>query len=118
SYTVFSHLLPTTSFFECFAVLRDLHSFPTRRSSDLVAQRCRRGAAGERVAAADVVQAAGRGRQRAQQFADGVRPRAHDVFMAQEDRKSTRLNSSHDQISYAVFCLKKKTIIYIIIDYP
>src|SRR2546428_9532461 len=24
-----------------------------------------------------------------------------------EDRKSTRLNSSHDQISYAVFCLKK-----------
>src|SRR2546428_7775829 len=28
-----------------------------------------------------------------------------------EDRKSTRLNSSHDQISYAVFCLKKKTIL-------
>src|SRR2546428_6037365 len=27
-----------------------------------------------------------------------------------KDRKSTRLNSSHDQISYAVFCLKKKTI--------
>src|SRR3989339_1855212 len=27
------------------------------------------------------------------------------------DRKSTRLNSSHDQISYAVFCLKKKTFI-------
>src|SRR2546421_8997752 len=26
----------------------------------------------------------------------------------QRDRKSTRLNSSHDQISYAVFCLKKK----------
>src|SRR2546421_4756323 len=26
------------------------------------------------------------------------------------DRKSTRLNSSHDQISYAVFCLKKKKI--------
>src|SRR2546430_12621899 len=29
------------------------------------------------------------------------------------DRKSTRLNSSHSQISYAVFCLKKKKIIYI-----
>src|SRR2546427_3124880 len=29
------------------------------------------------------------------------------VFYA-EDRKSTRLNSSHSQISYAVFCLKKK----------
>src|SRR5688572_31196529 len=27
----------------------------------------------------------------------------------QLDRKSTRLNSSHSQISYAVFCLKKKT---------
>src|SRR2546421_4237249 len=27
---------------------------------------------------------------------------------ARTDRKSTRLNSSHDQISYAVFCLKKK----------
>src|SRR5438270_8707788 len=30
-----------------------------------------------------------------------------------EDRKSTRLNSSHSQISYAVFCLKKKKIIMI-----
>src|SRR2546427_921005 len=29
-----------------------------------------------------------------------------------EDRKSTRLNSSHSQISYAVFCLKKKKYIY------
>src|SRR5690348_17821344 len=28
------------------------------------------------------------------------------------DRKSTRLNSSHPSISYAVFCLKKKTVIY------
>src|SRR2546430_7282535 len=28
-----------------------------------------------------------------------------------EDRKSTRLNSSHSQISYAVFCLKKKTYV-------
>src|SRR5206468_10986644 len=27
---------------------------------------------------------------------------------SERDRKSTRLNSSHDQISYAVFCLKKK----------
>src|SRR5256886_9137841 len=30
------------------------------------------------------------------------------------DRKSTRLNSSHSQISYAVFCLKKKTVL----DHP
>src|SRR3989440_9368332 len=36
------------------------------------------------------------------------------LFMQQllaRDRKSTRLNSSHDQISYAVFCLKKKNYI-------
>src|SRR2546430_11464629 len=29
-------------------------------------------------------------------------------FSTERDRKSTRLNSSHSQISYAVFCLKKK----------
>src|SRR5688572_32071667 len=32
-----------------------------------------------------------------------------ELLQAGEDRKSTRLNSSHSQISYAVFCLKKKT---------
>src|SRR3712207_7494347 len=32
----------------------------------------------------------------------------HDNYLLQEDRKSTRLNSSHANISYAVFCLKKK----------
>src|SRR5688572_31784136 len=32
----------------------------------------------------------------------------HDNETTLEDRKSTRLNSSHSQISYAVFCLKKK----------
>src|SRR2546422_5049334 len=31
-----------------------------------------------------------------------------------EDRKSTRLNSSHGYISYAVFCLKKKKVAYIL----
>src|SRR3712207_7136697 len=35
-------------------------------------------------------------------FADGV------MFDGSSDRKSTRLNSSHANISYAVFCLKKK----------
>src|SRR3712207_8735802 len=33
-----------------------------------------------------------------------------DPEVLAEDRKSTRLNSSHANISYAVFCLKKKTI--------
>src|SRR3712207_8418696 len=38
--------------------------------------------------------------------------RHDEVVIAQEqDRKSTRLNSSHANISYAVFCLKKKNII-------
>src|SRR3712207_6885063 len=32
----------------------------------------------------------------------------HPALDAQSDRKSTRLNSSHANISYAVFCLKKK----------
>src|SRR2546430_7406081 len=34
--------------------------------------------------------------------------RIHDPWIRDRDRKSTRLNSSHSQISYAVFCLKKK----------
>src|SRR2546429_7282593 len=33
---------------------------------------------------------------------------AHQEHVAHGDRKSTRLNSSHGYISYAVFCLKKK----------
>src|SRR2546427_2801936 len=41
--------------------------------------------------------------------ADAVRLGDLAVLVLQdEDRKSTRLNSSHSQISYAVFCLKKK----------
>src|SRR2546427_8527194 len=45
---------------------------------------------------------------------DGEQAAAHGLHRWQqgydlhEDRKSTRLNSSHSQISYAVFCLKKK----------
>src|SRR5438309_7894000 len=31
-----------------------------------------------------------------------------DLYFERQDRKSTRLNSSHSSISYAVFCLKKK----------
>src|SRR2546428_5444224 len=45
------------------------------------------------------------------EIVDGKCPpvRASVVWIV--DRKSTRLNSSHDQISYAVFCLKKKKIV-------
>src|SRR3712207_8808751 len=35
-----------------------------------------------------------------------------DVRVTEGDRKSTRLNSSHANISYAVFCLKKKISLY------
>src|SRR5437773_11226425 len=35
-------------------------------------------------------------------------PRCHRLAQVPRDRKSTRLNSSHITISYAVFCLKKK----------
>src|SRR3712207_8235385 len=42
---------------------------------------------------------------------DGPASRGHDPLLAKPaDRKSTRLNSSHANISYAVFCLKKKKI--------
>src|SRR3712207_8024552 len=40
--------------------------------------------------------------------ARGARRRPARVLVAAGDRKSTRLNSSHANISYAVFCLKKK----------
>src|SRR5256885_13188721 len=39
---------------------------------------------------------------------DGSGQTVHPDYVAVEDRKSTRLNSSHLVISYAVFCLKKK----------
>src|SRR2546427_5455985 len=42
--------------------------------------------------------------------------RAQCADMYEGDRKSTRLNSSHSQISYAVFCLKKKKQISQIFD--
>src|SRR2546428_9428273 len=61
-------------------------------------------------------------RSRPAAFPSGDSARVHDLdrvaardaeqpagVVARADRKSTRLNSSHDQISYAVFCLKKKT---------
>src|SRR5690349_22456682 len=50
------------------------------------------------------------GREAAHRQADDMRLGRTDVIEHREDidRKSTRLNSSHVEISYAVFCLKKK----------
>src|SRR3712207_6886654 len=42
------------------------------------------------------------------QLVDGAGERLASHLLVGEDRKSTRLNSSHANISYAVFCLKKK----------
>src|SRR5947209_13828526 len=49
----------------------------------------------------------GRGRHRAHPRAE-VSAEVHPARVGGQDRKSTRLNSSHANISYAVFCLKKK----------
>src|SRR2546430_12546031 len=49
-----------------------------------------------------------RGARRATDQRSAGRPAAAKRPAADQDRKSTRLNSSHSQISYAVFCLKKK----------
>src|SRR5256886_12773509 len=67
---------------------------------------------------ADLTTALGRRETLAEVLArGGIRGRDYTAFLAAaksltvrrlRDRKSTRLNSSHSQISYAVFCLKKK----------
>src|SRR2546430_9136091 len=44
---------------------------------------------------------------RANEYAQRLRGRSYEEIARAGDRKSTRLNSSHSQISYAVFCLKQ-----------
>src|SRR5207302_7395786 len=68
----------------------DLHSFPTRRSSDLSSL-------------PTISPSAWRSTMKP------VTPSSVLAYSA-IDRKSTRLNSSHVKISYAVFCLKKKKV--------
>src|SRR5690349_24082906 len=84
---------------------RDLPSFPTRRSSDLsmgIGRRRGRRAVHDR--AGGVTERRGQVRRHRQPRRNaGSHPRGDA-----KDRKSTRLNSSHVEISYAVFCLKKK----------
>src|SRR5439155_25810791 len=72
---------------------RHLHSFPTRRSSDLTSRSiCTPGARTRSACTSNT----------------SATPFSAMRCMAPRDRKSTRLNSSHVAISYAVFCLKKK----------
>src|SRR3712207_8153292 len=57
----------------------------------------------------DAVAGGGGGDLTGAQVADGALAQREDAAVADaQDRKSTRLNSSHANISYAVFCLKKK----------
>src|SRR5437899_9764050 len=99
------------SFLPFFRAHRDLHSFPTRRSSDLrllrPRDRCdlrRRRRRGGRESCAE-------GCGLPQLVSRPVRSPGK-----RQDRKSTRLNSSHLGISYAVFCLKKKKEIYLTLN--
>src|SRR5205807_9921363 len=95
---------------------RYLHSFPTRRSSDLVSSGNRGLCALQRDSprfSSDRRVRAPASKARPGRRHDGGLPRAvalsRDASSGAVDRKSTRLNSSHLVISYAVFCLKKKT---------
>src|SRR5699024_12430805 len=94
------------------AQICELPSFPTRRSSDLGRIGARLGD-GQR----QFVREAAGGRHGVKLVGQGkaVARRAEQDGLAvgwtpdgKSDRKSTRLNSSHVSISYAVFCLKKK----------
>src|SRR5207302_8319674 len=92
------------------------HSFPTRRSSDLVVTDLqswlRRHPKPTEQELLDIARAL----LHAQPSMAPLLRLANDVALAADaedasralDRKSTRLNSSHVKISYAVFCLKKK----------
>src|SRR2546430_8593688 len=61
----------------------------------------------ERAVAVDGVERVLRARRREPTLREHQMRERH-LVCANQDRKSTRLNSSHSQISYAVFCLKKK----------
>src|SRR5206468_12787496 len=86
---------------------RALHSFPTRRSSDLSAFENLSLAILEGMACGTAVLGTPGGGT--PELVGAIDPALVLDDDHAQDRKSTRLNSSHDQISYAVFCLKKKT---------
>src|SRR5207247_3493379 len=94
---------------QCDACLRDLHSFPTRRSSDLGGDSAPLDPTERKTGDERPV-----GRLAKPMAISTEERRIVTVLFADMagstalDRKSTRLNSSHEWISYAVFCLKKK----------
>src|SRR5690606_40094595 len=102
-------------YYSCYHVHRHLHAFPTRRSSDLTGTARLLDAAVKHGVAAFIFGSSSSvyGNNHKTPFAESdpvdfpISPYAA-TKRAGEDRKSTRLNSSHVKISYAVFCLKKK----------
>src|SRR5207248_10940345 len=95
-------LIPPISqfFFCCSADPPHLHSFPTRRSSDLDPIAPHQGLLSRSKDSGLI----GSRSEATQGFSAGGGTGGESL----RDRKSTRLNSSHRTISYAVFCLKKK----------
>src|SRR3712207_6958934 len=86
-------------FFNDTATTEIYTSFPTRRSSDLAAHlRARHPREVQEVVYEKGHASAG----------GAYAPHVAAALSVELDRKSTRLNSSHANISYAVFCLKKK----------
>src|SRR5690606_41725746 len=106
---VLVHVTPLLAFLPASPVLfcrpcspRALPSFPTRRSSDLGEGGHREQQRPRRVRL--LVEEGSQGQRHGE-----VPGRVDEDHLGEEvDRKSTRLNSSHVKISYAVFCLKKK----------
>src|SRR5207244_11772289 len=88
--------------------LQLLHSFPTRRSSDLVAppEKVSGAAFGGIIGYMVILLCMTGAMYPAMDLTAGEKERGTMETIL--DRKSTRLNSSHQIISYAVFCLKKK----------
>src|SRR5437867_10692670 len=94
----------------CSANHRYLLSFPTRRSSDLQSYGRVGASKPKPVSMSSIVQdvsrsVTGMASQNGVQLDCEI---AEEELIVLGDRKSTRLNSSHRTMSYAVFCLKKK----------
>src|SRR5699024_12293814 len=87
-----------------------LHSFPTRRSSDLKSDpHWRSFQSVDPPGVKDVIPFCSKRHRPKQQLISWPKSQSPRYGQSiQIDRKSTRLNSSHVSISYAVFCLKKK----------
>src|SRR5207247_10188506 len=95
-------------FVYCSGAHRALHSFPTRRSSDLGRPSARPAGPGGIVFVCSGHGSQWAGMTRSLLQTEPVFRARLEECAAAIDRKSTRLNSSHEWISYAVFCLKKK----------